>query len=197
LSSASANFNAALNVGQLNRGTPTKGWNRPPDPPAERVSVFETYYRNDAGLKHDDSPQMRDLANQLVAYEAASGKASEPVESAALRVYDKLRIRLSALVGVAGFQALAFRALAQTKADAPGFPAVEVAADGSLKGLDGSEPPVDIENDSAGEGGVVLIGRLLELLLIFLGEALTLNLMNDLWPDAALDDRISGKGKKA
>jgi hypothetical protein len=153
--------------------------------------------RNDAGLKHDDSPQMRDLANQLVAYEAAAGKASEPVESAALRVYEKLRMRLSALVGVAGFQALAFRALAQTKADAPGFRAVEVAADGSLKGLDESEPPVDIENDSAGEGGVVLIGRLLELLLIFLGEALTLNLMNDLWPDAALDDRISGKGKKA
>jgi len=26
---------------------------------------------------------------------------------------------------------------------------------------------------------------------------LTLNLISDLWPDAALDDRISGKGKKA
>jgi len=38
---------------------------------------------------------------------------------------------------------------------------------------------------------------LLELLLMFLGEVLTLNLISDLWPDAALDDRISGKGKKA
>jgi hypothetical protein len=140
---------------------------------------------------------MRDLANQLVAYEAAAGKASEPVESAALRVYEKLRMRLSALVGVAGFQALAFRALAQTKADAPGLRSVEIAAEGTLKGLGGADSPVDIDNDSADEGGVVLIGRLLELLLIFLGEALTLNLISDLWPDAALGDRISWKGKKA
>ena len=105
-------------------------------------------------------------------------------------------MRLSALAGVAGFRALAFRALAQAKADAPGLWAVEVAADGSLKGLGESEPPIDIDNDSAGEGGVVLIGRLLDLLLIFLGEALTLNLMSDLWPDA-LDDCISGKGREA
>jgi len=142
-------------------------------------------------------PQMRDLANRLVAYEAAARKASEPMPSAVPRVYEKLRMRLSALVGVAGFQALAVRALAQAKADAPSPWAVEVAADGSLKGLGESEPPVDIVNDSAGEGGVVLIGRLLELLLTFLGEALTFNLISDLWPDATLDVRISGKGKKA
>ena len=100
-------------------------------------------------------------------------------------------------MGVAGFQALAFRALAQTKADAPGLRSVEIAAEGTLKGLGGADSPVDIDNDSADEGGVVLIGRLLELLLIFLGEALTLNLISDLWPDAALGDRISWKGKKA
>jgi hypothetical protein len=141
--------------------------------------------------------QMRDLANRLVAYEAAEGKVSEPMESAAPRVYEKLRMRLSALAGVAGFQSLAFRALTQARSDAPGLWSVEVAADGSLKGLGGLEPPADIDNDSAGEGGVVLIGRLLELLLIFLGEALTLNLITDLWPDAAVDDRISGKGKRA
>ena len=69
-------------------------------------------------------PQMRDLANRLVAYEAAASKASEPVESATLRVYEKLRGRLSALAGVAGFQSLAFRALAQAKSDAPGLWAV-------------------------------------------------------------------------
>jgi hypothetical protein len=142
-------------------------------------------------------PQTRDLANRLVTYEVAASKTSEPAESAAPRVYEKLRMRLSALAGVAGFQSLAFRALTQARSDAPGLWAVEVAADGSLKGLGGSDPPLDIDNDSAGEGGVVLIARLLGLLLIFLGEALTLNLINDLWPDAALDDRISGKGKKA
>jgi hypothetical protein len=142
-------------------------------------------------------PQMRDLANRLVAYEAAAGKASEPVESAAPRVYEKLRVRLSALAGVAGFQSIAFRALTQARSDAPGLWAVEVAADGTLKGLGASEPPLDLDNDSADEVGVALIARLLGLLLIFLGEALTLNLISDLWPDAALDDRISRIGRKA
>jgi len=141
-------------------------------------------------------PQMRDLAKQLVAYEAAAGKASE-TESAALRLYEKLRGRLTALAGVAGFHSLAIRAVAQARADAPGLWAVEVASDGSLKGRGESEPPVDVVNDLAGEGGAVLIGRLLGLLLMFLGEPLTLNLISDLWPDAGLDDRISRIGRKA
>jgi hypothetical protein len=133
-------------------------------------------------------PESRDLARRLLACEADAGETSEPIEPVALRVYEKLRRRLSVLAGVAGFEALAFRALTQAKSEAPGLWAVEVAADGSLQGLGESEPPLDIDNDSAGEGGVVLIARLLGLLLTFLGVALTLNLISDLWP--ALDDRI-------
>jgi hypothetical protein len=142
-------------------------------------------------------PESRDLARRLLTCEADAGETSEPMEPVALRVYDKLRRRLSVLAGVAGFQALAFRALTQAKSEAPGLWAVEVATDGSLQGLGEPEPPLDIDNDSAGEGGVVLIARLLGLLLIFLGEALTLNLISDLWPDSALDDRISRYGRKA
>ena len=87
---------------------------------------------------------MRDLAHRLLAYEAAAGKTSEPVESATLRVYEKLRGRLTALAGVAGFQSLAFRALTQARSEAPGLWAVEVAADGSLQGLGESEPPLTL-----------------------------------------------------
>jgi len=141
-------------------------------------------------------PQLRNLANRLVVYEAAVSKASAPAESAVARVYEKLRMRLSALAGVAGFQSLAVRALAQARSEAPGLRLVEIAADGTLKGLVGAESPVDSDNDSAGEAGIVLIERLLDLLLIFLGEALTLNLISDLWPDAVPEDCISGKGKK-
>ena len=159
--------------------------------------LSESGTSNNAGLNMTTLPQIRDLANRLVTYEAAAGKASERVESAALRVYEKLRGRLTALAGVAGFHSLAIRAMAQARSGAPGLWAVEVAPDGSLKGRGESEPPVDVVNDLAGEGGAVLIGRLLGLLLIFLGEALTLNLISDLWPDAALDDRISRIGRKA
>jgi hypothetical protein len=50
------------------------------------------------------------------------------------------------------------------------------------------EPPINVEKDRVHEAGVILISRLLGLLLIFLGEALTMNLVWDVWPDAALDD---------
>ena len=140
-------------------------------------------------------PEMRDLARRLLTYEAAVDKTSEPVESATLHVYEKLRQSLVAFAGTAGFQSLAFRALTQAKSEAPSLWAVQIAADGSLKGLGEFEPQlVEFEpqlgsdKDQASEGGVILIARLLGLLLVFLGEALTLRLVQSAWPDAAFDD---------
>jgi len=148
-------------------------------------------------------PKMRDLAHRLLAYEAVEGKTSDLEEAATLRVYEKLRQSLGEFVGVTGFQSLAFRALTQAKSEAPGLWAVRVAADGSLQGLGEFQPqPGEFEpqlgsgKDQASEGGVVLIARLLGLLLIFLGEALTLNLLRNAWPGAALDDHNSGNGRK-
>jgi hypothetical protein len=145
---------------------------------------------------------MRDLAHRLFAYEVVAGKTSEPVEFATLRVYEKLRQSLSAFAGVAAFESLAFRALTQAKSEAPSLWAVQVAEGGSLQGLDEFEPQIDIDKDRAGEypageGGIILIARLLGLLLIFLGEALTLSLLRNAWPGAAFDDRNSGNGRKA
>jgi len=134
-----------------------------------------------------------DLARSLLAFEAVAGKTSKPTESAVLRVFEKLRRQLCALVGVAGFWSLASRALTLARAEAPSLSAVELAADGSLQGL--GEPQIDKGN--AEEGGAILIAQLLGLLLTFIGETLTLRLMQDVWPDAAFDDRNSGMGRKA
>jgi len=118
---------------------------------------------------------MRYLARYLLTYEGMSAKSSESMESATLCVYEKLRQSLSAFAGVAAFESLAFRALTQAKSEAPSLWAVQIAADGSLQGLGEFEPQIDIDKDLAGEGGTILIDRLLGLLLIFLGEALTLS----------------------
>jgi hypothetical protein len=147
-------------------------------------------------------PKMRDLAHRLLAYEAVTGKTSEPSEVAALRVYEKLRQSLSAFAGVAAFESLAFRALTQAKSEAPSLWEVRVAEDGSLQGLGEFEPQMDIDKDLAGEfpvgqGGIILIARLLGLLLIFLGEPLTLSLLRNTWPGEAFDDRNSMRGRKA
>ena len=147
-------------------------------------------------------PEMRDLAHRLLAYEAVAGKTSESKDVATLRVYEKLRQSLGVFAGSAGFQSLASRALALARSEAPSLNAVRVSADGSLQGLGEFGPQIDIDKDRAGEypageGGIILIARLLGLLLTFLGEALTFSLLRNAWPGAAFDDRDSGNGRKA
>ena len=148
------------------------------------------------------APEMRDLAHRLLSYEADAGKASESKEAATLRVYEKLRQSLGVFAGSAGFQSLASRALALARSEAHSLSAAQVSADGSLRGLGEFEPQIDIDKVrvgeySSGEEGVILIARLLGLLLIFLGEALTLNLVQNAWPGAAFHDRNSGNRRIA
>ena len=71
---------------------------------------------------------------------------------------------------------------------------MEVAADGSLKGLDELQPQIDKEQ--AREGGAILIAQLIGLLLTFIGEGLTLRLVQDVWPEAAFNGRVSEKEGK-
>lgn len=142
-------------------------------------------------------PEMRDLAQRLLTHESAGGNTSELAGSATFRVYAKLRQRLGELAGTAGFQALASRALTLAKSEDPSLGSVRVAADGNLEGMSTIEPAINAEKDRIHEGGIVLISRLLGLLMIFLGEALTMNLIRDVWPDAAIDDGNLQNGRKA
>ena len=98
-------------------------------------------------------PQTRDLAQRLLAYQNAAGKTSEPTEFAAFGVCERLRQPLITLAGVAGFRSLLSRALTLARAEAPSLSAVQVAADGSLQGLDDLEPQID--KDQAKEGGAM------------------------------------------
>ena len=141
------------------------------------------------------APEMRDLAHRLLTYEAGAGKNSEPIGSPTFRVYEKLRQNLGEFVGVTGFYSLASRALALAKPESPSLYAAQVSRDGALQGLGESE--FEIDKDQACEGGIILIARLLGLLRIFLGEALTLSLLRNAWPGEVFEDRNSVNGRKA
>ena len=54
-----------------------------------------------------------------------------------------------------------------------------------------------IDGDWIDEEGVIFISSLLGLLLMFLGEALTMNLILNVWPDAAFDNDNPKDGRKA
>jgi hypothetical protein len=168
----------------------------------KQLSKFATW--NNTRLSMQTHPTTRDLARLLLAYEAVATQTSEPMEATTLRVYEKLRQSLGEFVGVAGFQSLAFRALTQAKSEAPILWSVRVEPDGSIQGLGEVVPqPVEVEpqlgsaNDQASEGGVALIARLLGLLRIFLGEALTLSLLRNAWPCEVFEDRNPVHGRKA
>ena len=127
----------------------------------------------------------RDLARSLVACEAEASTTSLQTEPATVRVYEKLRRQLGAPVGVDGFQALASRALALAKSESPQLSAVQVTANGCLRGLDEVESQTEADED--GEAGIILIAQLLGLFLTFLGEATTQRLIEDL--RLQVDDR--------
>jgi hypothetical protein len=120
----------------------------------------------------------RDLARSLVASEADASTTSLHSEPATVRVYERLRRQLGSPVGVDGFQSLASRALALAKSQSPRLSAVQVTANGDLRGLGEVESQTDADED--GEAGINLIAQLLGLFLTFLGEATTLRLIEDL-----------------
>src|ERR1700691_5014652 len=139
-------------------------------------------------------PESRHLAQRLLTYEAVAGENSEPAESAAFRVCAKLRRPLTILAGVAGFRSLLSRALALARAEAPSLSAVQVAADGPVKGLD--ELSSQTDEEQARDRGAILIAQLIGLLLTFIGEGLTLRLIQDVWPEAAFGGRVSEKERR-
>jgi hypothetical protein len=120
----------------------------------------------------------RDLARSLIACEADETTASLHTEAATVRVYERLRRQLAASVGVDGFQVLASRALALAKSESPRLSAVQLMANGGLRGLGEVRSQTDADED--GEAGIILIAQLLGLFLTFLGEATTLRLIEDL-----------------
>ena len=124
------------------------------------------------------SPEIRELAQRLFAYEVAREKPAEANLPALVLAVEKLRRPLVTLAGIAGFRSLLARALTLAKEQVIGLSAVQIEADGSL------EVGSDLGNhDQAAEAGVMLIAQLLGLLVTFIGESLMLRLVRDAWPD--------------
>jgi hypothetical protein len=120
----------------------------------------------------------RELARSLVASETDAATTPLHTEAATVRVYERLRRQLGAPVGADGFQVLASRALALAKSESPRLSAVQVTANGGLRGLGEVESEMGADED--GEAGIILIAQLLGLFLTFLGEATTMRLIEDL-----------------
>ena len=131
------------------------------------------------------APAVRDLARLLLALETNQSEHGVGESRAVLRVFEKLRSRLSRLVGVAGFQMLLARALALAKPEASWLQSVRVLDDATLEGFNETAELQTAEGIT--EGSAALLAQLLGLLVTFIGEALTLRLIADVWPEARAD----------
>jgi hypothetical protein len=130
-------------------------------------------------------PAIQKLARQLLAAKPASGGPSGDAAQI-VRTCEKLRAPLAKFAGAAGFASLLSRALALAKRQAPSLEGLWVLADGTLMGF--KEIPQDLPDaEATRQGGVILVTELLGLLVIFIGEPLTLSLVREAWPHASIE----------
>lgn len=122
------------------------------------------------------------LAQQVLGYEATQGTPAEPPGGVAVRACEKLRVWFSRFAGVAWFCPILARALTLAQRDAPWLASVEVTADGALAGF--GEGAQARDPAAAVAGGLALLTQFFGLLHTFVGEAMTLRLLADVWPGA-------------
>lgn len=126
-------------------------------------------------------PTMRDFAELLIAHEGKMNGSSRREHSAVCPVIDQIQPHLTTLMGTTGFRTLLARALALASAEVPQLRVLQVNAGGALIKVDTAETDVDAKQIE--EGGVALLSCLLGLLGEFIGEILTLQLVDEVWPD--------------
>jgi hypothetical protein len=130
---------------------------------------------------------MSAFAKQLLAWEMKGNHHETDADLPAIfRVCERLRVSLTALSGISGFRALISRALILSDRQVPWLMTVCPKPDGSLGGID--EIKARLPKEEILHGGLVLVAELVGLIIGFIGEDLTLQLVRDVWPDASLDD---------
>ncbi len=137
------------------------------------------------------SQQYELLAERLVAAELRERNPSDTKARAAFRVWEKLRRHLSVLSGNVAVCALLSRALTLAKGETPWLVRLGMNSEGSL-----TVPPemaTQLGRNEAAAGAIALIAHILKLLVTFIGEALTLRLVHDVWPKAALKKSPTGE----
>jgi hypothetical protein len=129
------------------------------------------------------SPETNDIARSLLAYEAA-GSSSEPVQSLAVRVCEKLRGPLCALAGVAWYRTLIGHALTLARSQTTSLGNLQIAEDGSLQSVGKSSLQGD--GHYASEADVLLTSHSIGLILSLLGTAVTLQLVQGVFPNLTI-----------
>ncbi len=127
------------------------------------------------------TPSLRSFAAHLIAQDVKLKNGSRSSPATPFSVIEKLRPPLMNLMGSTGFNALLSRSLVLATTEIPSLRDIGLNAEGMWEGLAALE--VKLDADSFLEARVVVLAQLLGLLVAFVGEALTLRLMAEIWPN--------------
>ncbi len=130
------------------------------------------------------SPKIQEFATRIVSYEAGDDHSFTAKLRATFLVCEKLRLELIPLIGTSGFCALLLRALALSSEDADWLPSVKVTEEGILKGFEELNAK-QIEEAFSAEV-IALPAQFLGLLITLIGDRLTVQLLNGVWPKLEL-----------
>ena len=122
--------------------------------------------------------ELMDLARRLLTFEASEELPDRFALS--FSVCQKLREPLVKLAGAEGFRALLSRALSLAKIQNPILGSLRVSTAGVLEVADPA--PLQGAPQEWHDAEVNLVGQLLGLLATFIGLALTLHLVEGVWP---------------
>jgi hypothetical protein len=122
-------------------------------------------------------------AKLLLAAEGDSGAGAAACAAAAGRVYDKLAAQLAPLLGLAGVEALFVRSSKLARAELAVLADLVPAIEGSTERAAGLRAHLrGLEPSAAGEAAVVLFGSFLDLVITFIGDRLTIQILRGAWP---------------
>ncbi|MEQ1838836.1 MAG: hypothetical protein ABL994_00385 [Verrucomicrobiales bacterium] len=129
------------------------------------------------------TPPLRDIASRIILHESERSRSLESGSPAELQIPERLRPHLTTLMGIGGYRALLMRSLALASPEIPWMRSVKVSVDGFVEGF---LPQVEtLSSREIQEGRVELGAQLIGLLVAFIGEKLTLQLLTEVWPELA------------
>ena len=158
-----------------------------------RFHSLPSWERDVEGAPIPPAQKIHELAKSLVDTETTARGTRGDAVSCDFPVCARLRSPLSSVSGRAGFEALLSRALSLAKATLPRITSLRVTAEGCIGGKAEIHPHLSFTESVEAE--VELVANLIHLLITFVGEALTLRLIHEVWPKASFREDASGPGE--
>ena len=132
------------------------------------------------------SPATRRLAHHVLMREAGSQATSAMLTAATERICQRLRQRLTSLIGLLGFAALYTRALHLAKQEYPSLHVVEFRDGTEVRLIGLQQFAADVRDPAqAQEALAAILAQFIGLLIAFIGEDLSWRFIDEAWHDQA------------